>query len=177
MNNRQKSQTISKDERKGLITATTRATKEISELPKDVGWKTNGAFVAEIADKVIEICERVGLLPTMGLLASALGVPKDTLEDVRTQFLKVNADVYETVCAFFQVCENVLVQSTLNGAVNYASGIFMSKALHGFKEEPREIVMTHNKLLGGAKDAKAIAEKYASAVVDAKPEELRDIDF
>lgn len=177
MDNRRKSQTMDKDERKGMIASTTIAMKEISELPKCREWQTNGEHVAEIANKVIGICERVGLLPTVGLLASALGVAKDVVEDVKTGYIPANPDVVTTITSFAQVCENVLVQSTLNGAVNYASGIFMSKALHGFKEEPREIVMTHNKLLGNVKDARAIAEKYASAVVDAKPEELTELDF
>ena len=177
MDNRRKSQTMDKDERKGLITATTIAMKEISELPKSAEWRTDGAYTASIVERVLAVCERVGLLPTMGLLASALGEPKDIVEDVKNHYIPANPDVVSAVAGYGQVCENVLVQSTLSGAVNNVSGIFMAKALHGFKEEPREIVMTHNKLLGGTKDAKAIAEKYASAVVDAKPEDVTDLDF
>ena len=164
------------DERKAAIAATMRATKEICELPKNVSWKTDGGYVAELIGHVCEVCERAGLLPTMSLLASALGVPKDVADDVRNGFIPANPDVVAAIVAFYQICENTAAQSMLDGTSNYAAGIFLMKSQYGYKEEPREVVVTHNKLLGERKDPKAIAERYAQAVIDAKPEEVTEAD-
>ena len=164
------------DERKAAIAATMRATKEIGELPKNVSWKTDGGYMTELIAHVYTICERTGLLPTMNLLASAVGVPKDVIDDVRNGFIGANPDVVSAIIGFYQVCENTAVQSTLDGSTNNIGGIFLLKSQYGFKEEPREVVVTHNKLLGERKDPKAIAERYAQAVIDAKPDELTETE-
>ena len=164
------------DDRKAAIAATMRAMKEVSELPKSVGWKTDGEYVGEVVEHVLGICERVGLLPTVNLLASAIGVAKDVLEDVRHGFIAANPDVVSAVTGYYQICENTAVQSALDGSTNNITGIFIMKSQYGYKEEPREVVVTHNKLLGERKDPKAIAERYAQAVIDAKPEEVKDAD-
>lgn len=166
-----------RDDKKAAIAMTMLAVKEIAELPKDAGWKTNGDYVGEVIERIFGICERGGLLPTVSHLASALGVPKDVVEDVRNGYIAANPDVVSALTVYYQVCENTAVQCALDGNVNNIAGIFAMKALYGYKEEPREVVVTHNKLLGNAKDPKAIAEKYAAAVVDAKPEELTEVDW
>lgn len=173
---KRRKQEQTRDDRKAAIAATMRATKEISELPKDAGWKTNGSHVAEVIEHVYSICERTGMIPTANLLASGLGVSRDILEDVRNGFIMANPDVVEAIGLYCQVCENTAVQSALDGNVNNIAGIFAMKALYGYKEEPREIKITHNKLLGEVKDPKAIAAKYASAVIDVKPEEVTDAE-
>lgn len=166
-----------RDDKKAAIAMTMLAVKEISELPKNVGWKTDGEYVQTVIGKIFDICERAGMLPTVNHLASAIGVSKDVIEDVRNGYIAANPDVVSALTVYYQVCENTAVQCALDGNVNNIAGIFAMKALYGYKEEPREVVVTHNKLLGNAKDPKAIAEKYAAAVVDAKPEELTDVDW
>lgn len=162
------------DDRKARIAMTMRATKEISELPKSVSWKTDGAYIGELIDRVVSICERVGMLPTMNLLASAVGTQKQTLEDVVTGLIRANPDVVSAITLYAQVCENTAVQSALDGSTNNIAGIFMLKSQYGYKEEPREVVVTHNKLLGERKDPAAIAARYAEAVIDAKPDDVTE---
>ena len=162
------------DDRKARIAMTMRATKEITELPKNVGWKTDGGYVTELVERVVSICERAGLLPTMNLLASAIGVPKQTMQDVVDGIIRVNPDVLQAITLYGQVCENTAVQSALDGSTNNITGIFLLKSQYGYKEEPREVVIQHNKLLGERKDPAAIAARYAEAVIDAKPNEVTD---
>lgn len=167
--------TITKDDRKATISSTMRATKEISELPKNGEWKTEGEYVKRIVDEVLGVCERVGLLPTVNHLASALGVSREVVDDVRLGYIRSNPDVVSAVTGYYQVCENTMVQSSLDGTSNYASGIFILKSQYGYKEEPREVVVTHNKLLGERKDPAAIAQRYADAmVVDGAVKEIED---
>lgn len=166
-----------RDDKRYAIAETMRAAKEISELPKSVEWKTDGEYTMQIVERVYEVCERAGLMPTINLLASAIGVPKDVVDDVRNGYIGANPDVVSAITLYYQVCENTMVQSALDGNVNNIAGIFAQKSMYGYKEEPREIKITHNKLLGERKDPKAIAERYASAVIDAKPEDVSDIDW
>lgn len=174
MDNRRK-QSPTRDERKATIAMTMRATKEIAELPKCISWLSEGGYVADTIDRVLDVCERVGMMPTVSLLASALGVPKDTVEDVRNGYIASNPDVVSALVMYHQVCENTLVQSSLDGTTNNISGIFAMKSMYGYKEEPRQVVVTHNKLLGDRKDTKAIAQRYEAAmVVDGTIREIED---
>lgn len=153
------------DDRKGMVSAAIRATTEITQLPKNGQWKTDGEYVREVMAHIIEICDRYGLLPTMSHLAAALSVPKEVIDDVRTGFLHANPDVVTHLVEYYQVCESVTLSTTLSGAINNIAGIFALKSQYGYKEEPREVVFTSNKIVGGLKDPKAIAEKYQECVV------------
>ena len=161
--------------KKAQIKASIRATKEILELPKSIEWKTDGSYVATLIAHILEICERYGMLPTIAQLSGALGVPKDTIDDVRQGFLMVNPDVKAEILRYYGLCESLTVTSTMDGSTNNIVGIFMLKSQYGYKEEPREIVIQHNKLLGERKDPAAIAQRYADAmVVDAK--EVKEVE-
>ena len=154
-----------KELKRAMISSTIRATKKISELPKNANWKTNGDYCRELMEHVITICEQHGLLPTMAHMASALGVPKDVVNDVLHRYIRANPDVVEVLTEYYSLCENVTVSSTLDGGTNNIAGIFILKSQYGYKEEPREVIMTHNKLLGERKDPAAIAQRYADAMV------------
>ena len=155
--------------RKAKISDAIRANKEIAELPKSIEWKTDGAYCAELVAHVLEICERYGMLPTVSHLASALGVPKLAVMDVKDGVIKANPDVVAAVAGFYSLCENATVASTMDGGTNNIAGIFMLKSQYGYKEEPRQVEITHNRLIGERKDPTAIAQRYADAmVVDAK---------
>lgn len=168
------------DERKAMVTSAIRATTEISQLPKNTNWKTDGAYVRELMGHIIEICDRYGLLPTISHLAAALSAPKDVIDDVRTGYISANPDVVTHVIEYYQICESVTLSTTLSGAINNIAGIFALKSQYGYKEEPREVVFTSNKIVGGLKDPKAIAEKYQECIVvdgaDTKPADS-DFDF
>ena len=111
----------------------------------------------------------------MAMLSSAIGVPKDTVADVMHKYIMANPDVVEAISSYYSLCENVTVANTLESTGNPAAGIFILKSQYGYKEEPREVIMTHNKLLGERKDPASIAQRYADAmVVDAK--EVRSIE-
>lgn len=156
------------DNRKGMVSSAIKATTEISQLPKNTAWMTDGAYIRELMGHIIEICDRYGLLPTLSHLATALSTSKDVIDDVRTGFIHANPDVVTHVTEYYQICESVTLSTTLSGAINNIAGIFALKSQYGYKEEPREVVVTHNKLLGERKDPKAIAERYRDAtVVDA----------
>lgn len=155
--------------RKAKISDAIRASKEIAELPKNIEWKHNGEYCAELVEHVLEICERYGMLPTVSHLASALGVPKQTVTDVKDGILRANPDVVSSVSGYYSLCENATVASTMDGGTNNIAGIFMLKSQFGYKEEPRQVEITHNRLIGERKDPMAIAQRYADAmVVDAK---------
>lgn len=157
-----------KDDRRVMVSAAIKASAEIGQLVKKHDWQTDGAYVRELMSHVLEICERYGLLPTLSHMAYALGVPKDVMDDVRTGFIHANPDVVGCLTEWYQLCESVTLSTTLSGAVNNIAGIFTLKSQYGYKEEPREVVVTHNKLLGERKDPKQIAERYRDAtVVDA----------
>lgn len=164
-----------KEMRKALISSSIRATKEIMELPKSIEWKTDGAYCTEIMEHILEICERYGMLPTVAHMASAIGVPRDTIDDVRNRIIAANPDVVTVMQQYYSLCENTTVASTLDGGTNNIAGIFILKSQYGYKEEPREVIMTHNKLLGERKDPASIAQRYKDAmVVDAK--EVRSVE-
>lgn len=154
-----------KELRKAMISSAIRATKEVAELPKNANWKLDGAYCAELIGRILGICERYGMLPTMAHLASALGAPKDVVDDVLHKYIRANPDVVEAITGYYTICENVTVASTLESTGNPAAGIFILKSQYGYKEEPREVVVTHNKLLGERKDPEAIAQRYADAMV------------
>lgn len=151
------------------IKASIRASKEIAELPKADEWKTDGGYVRNVVERILEICERYGMLPTIAQLGTAMGVAKSTLDDVRSGYVVVNPDVKGAVDQYYGMCENLTVTSTMDGSTNGIVGIFLMKSQFGYKEEPREVVIQHNKLIGERKDPAAIAQRYADAVVvDAK---------
>lgn len=160
-----KEQENNREQRKSLISAAIRANKEIAELPKNDAWKTDGDYCEKLMGHVVSICERYGMLPTMAMLASALGVPKDIVDDVRNRYIMANPDVVNVIASYYNLCENVTVTSTLDGGTNNIAGIFILKSQYGYKEEPREVIMTHNKLLGDRKDIHSIAQRYMDAVV------------
>ena len=66
------------------IKASIRASKEIAELPKTDEWKTDGGYARNVVERILEICERYGMLPTIAQLGTAMGVAKSTLDDVRS---------------------------------------------------------------------------------------------
>lgn len=160
--------------RKAKISDAIRANKEIAELPKNIEWKTDGAWVAETIEHIIRICEKYGMLPTIAHLGSALGVPKNVVADVREGITLVNPDVLSAVNGYYGLCEGATVATTLDGGTNNIAGIFLLKSQYGYKEEPRQVEITHNRLIGERKDPAAIAQRYADAmVVDAK--EVREL--
>lgn len=160
-----KDRETTKELRKAMISSAIRAAKEISELPKSIEWKTDGQYCREVMKHIVDICERYGMLPTMSQMASALGAPKDVVDDVMHGYIRANPDVVEVLTDYHNMCENVTVASTLDGGTNNIAGIFILKSQYGYKEEPREVVVTHNKLLGERKDPAAIAARYADAMV------------
>lgn len=160
--------------KRAQIKASIRASKEIAELPKTVEWKTDGEYVGNVIERIFEICERYGMLPTIAHLSTAMGIPKDTVDEVRRGYTIVNPDVKARIDQYYGMCENLTVTSTMDGSTNNIVGIFMMKSQFGYKEEPREVVIQHNKLIGERKDPAAIAQRYADAVVvDAK--EVREL--
>lgn len=156
---------INADERRMMVSNSIRAAREVSEIPKSVEWKNNGAYLEEVVDRILQICEKYGVLPSMSMMASAVGVPKQVIADVKDEVIKATSDVRAVVAGFYALCENATVASTMDGGANNAAGIFILKAQYGYKEEPREVVMTHNKLIGERKDPAAIAQRYADAMV------------
>lgn len=158
-----------KELRKMAISNSIKAVKEIAELPKNVEWKTDGEYCERIVSHILEICERYGLLPTISHLSSALGINKVTVSDVKDGVIKANPDVVACFASFYSLCENATVATTMDGSTNNIAGIFMLKSQYGYKEEPRQVEITHNRLIGERKDPTAIAQRYADAmVVDAK---------
>jgi len=155
------------------------AMKKISELPRNDGWKTDPKHTRSVMMAVLKICAENGMIPTINLMAMGLGVSKQTEYNVRTGIVAASAEVVDILNEFSSICENVTLQATLDGTANNIGGIFVAKALYGYRDEPKEIVVTHNfnGLLGERKDAEAIAERYAEAVViDVEPSELRRIE-
>lgn len=155
----------SKEARKAMVSASIRAAKEMSELPKNADWLRDGEYVSMVVKHVLSICERYGQLPTVTHIAAALGVPREVEYDVRMGYVTANPDVVAALQGYYTICESATVASTLDGGTNNIAGIFMLKSQYGYKEEPREVVVTHNKLLGERKDPKAIAARYAEAMV------------
>lgn len=160
--------------RKLKISSAIRGTKEIAELPKNAEWASDESYCREVVEHIVEICERYGMLPTVSHLASALGIPKQMVTDVRDGMVRVSPAVLSCVTGYYALCENATVASTMDGGTNNIAGIFILKSQYGYKEEPREVVMMHNRIVGDRKDPAAIAQRYADAmVVDAK--EVREV--
>ena len=152
--------------------------KKITELPRNDNWKNDPKHVRSIMMSIIKICAESGMIPTINLMAMGLGVSKQTEYNVRTGVTAAASEVVDTLNEFCSICENVTLQATLDGTANNIGGIFVAKALYNYRDEPKEIVVTHNfnGLLGERKDADAIAERYAEAVViDVEPSEMRYI--
>jgi len=152
------------------------AMKKITELPKNDNWKYDPKHTRNCVTEVIEICSKYGMIPTVNMMSMALGVSKQTEYNVRTGITAASAEVVDLLNEYVRICENVMLQGTFDGTINNIGGIFGLKALYGYRDEPKEIVVTHqiNGLLGERKDPQAIAERYAEAVVlDVEPSEIR----
>ena len=156
--------------------ATVKAMKKISECPKDDNWKYDAAHVRKCVTWVLKVCSDAGMIPTVNMMSMALGVSKQTEYNVRTGITAAMAEVVDILNEYVRICENVMLQGTFDGTINNIGGIFGLKSLYGYRDEPKEIVVTHqiNGLLGERKDPQAIAERYAEAVViDVEPSEMR----
>lgn len=163
-------------DKKIAVGNTVLAMKKITELPKNDNWKNDPKHVRSVMMAIIKICAENGMIPTINLMAMGLGVSKQTEYNVRTGVTAAASEVVDILNEFCSICENVTLQATLDGTANNIGGIFVAKALYNYRDEPKEIVVTHNfnGLLGERKDADAIAERYAEAVViDVEPSEMR----
>ena len=163
-------------EKKALMGATVSAMKKLTEFPKNPNWKYDPNHVKKCVEGILKICTESCLVPTVNMMSTALGVSKSTELNVRTGVTAADAGVVELLNEYVRVCENVMLQGTFDGTINNIGGIFALKSVYGYKDEPKEIVVTHNfnGLLGERKDPEAIAQRYAEAVViDVEPSELR----
>lgn len=150
--------------------------KKITELPKNQNWRYDADHVRKCISCIMDICTKNGMVPIVNMMSMALGISKMTEYNVRTGVTAADAQVVELLNEYVRLCENVMLQGTLDGTINNIGGIFGLKALYGYRDEPKEIVVTHNfnGLLGERKDPEAIAERYAEAVVlDVEPSEIR----
>lgn len=166
-------------EKRKAVSGTVLAMKKISETPKNDNWKYDPKHLRYCISNIIDICSKYGMIPTINMMSMALGVSKMTEYNVRTGVTAADAEVVDLLNEFVRICENVMLQGTFDGTVNNIGGIFGLKALYGYRDEPKEIVVTHqiNALLGERKDAQAIAERYAEAVViDVEPSEVRMLE-
>ena len=166
------------EQRKAMISATVIGTKKITEIIKSPNWRFDPMHVKAVEENILKICSEYGMLPTINFMAMALGVSKNTEISARNGTTACDADVVATLQEYARICESVTLQASLDGTANNIGGIFVAKALYNYRDEPKEIVVTHNfnGLLGERKDADAIAERYAEAVViDVEPSEMRYI--
>ena len=162
-----------------FVGSTVVAMKKITELPRCEDWKTNADHVRRCVKQILNICAEAGMIPTINLMSMALGVSKQTEYNARTGVVACSAEVMEILKEYASICENVTLQATLDGTANNIGGIFAMKALYGYRDEPKEIVVTHNYngLLGERKNPEEIAQRYAEAVVlDVEPSELRYVE-
>ena len=153
--------------------------KKITELPKNSNWKYDAEHVKKCIQHILDICTKNGLIPTVNMMAMALGISKMTEYNVRTGVTAANADVVDLLNEYVRICENVMLQGTFDGTINNIGGIFGLKSLYGYRDEPKEIVVTHqfNGLLGERRDPEAIAQRYAEAVViDVEPDEIKAVE-
>lgn len=167
------------EEKKIGMSNTVLAMKKITEMPKANDWKYNPVHCKRVMVTIIKICSDSGLIPTVNMMSMALGVSKMTEYNVRTRATAAHSDVVDILNEYVRLCENVMLQGTLDGTINNIGGIFSLKSLYGYRDEPKEIVVTHNfnGLLGDRKDPEAIAQRYAEAVViDVEPSEVRYIE-
>ena len=166
------------DKRKAMQ-GTVLAMKKISELPKNDNWKYDPKHIRNCIESILKICSDYGMIPTVNMMGMALGVSKTVEYNVRTGITASSAEVVDLLNEYVRICENVMLQGTFDGTINNIGGIFGLKSLYGYRDEPKEIVVTHqiNALLGERKDAQAIAERYAEAVViDVEPSEVRMLE-
>ena len=158
------------------MSATVVGMKKITELPKNDNWKYDAKHVRNCVNHILDICTKNGLIPTINMMSMALGISKMTEYNVRTGVTAASAEVVDLLNEYVRICENVMLQGTFDGTINNIGGIFGLKSLYGYRDEPKEIVVTHqfNGLLGERKDPEAIAQRYAEAVVlDVEPSEIR----
>lgn len=166
-------------EKRLAMSATVVGMKKITELPKNDNWKYDAKHMRNCISCILDICTKGGMIPTVNMMSMALGVSKMTEYNVRTGVTAASAEVVDLMNEYVRICENVMLQGTFDGTINNIGGIFGLKSLYGYRDEPKEIVVTHqiNALLGERKDAQAIAERYAEAVViDVEPSEVRMIE-
>jgi len=165
-------------EKKESIAATLMATKKITELPRDENWRFNPKHVQTVASQILEICAQYGMIPTINYMSMALGVSKPTELNARTGVTACDEGVVTVLQEYARICESVTMQAAMDGTVNNITGIFALKSVYGYRDEPKEIVVTHNinGLLGDRKNPQEIAQRYAEAVViDVEPKDLRRI--
>lgn len=159
-----------------MISATVIGTKKITEIIKSPNWRFDPMHIKAVEENILKICSEYGMLPTINFMAMALGVSKNTEISARNGTTACDAEVVATLQEYARICESVTLQASLDGTANNIAGIFSLKSLYGYRDEPKEIVVTHNfnGLLGDRKDPHEIAQRYADAVViDVEPSQLR----
>ena len=159
-----------------MISATVIGTKKITEIVKSPNWRFDPMHIKAVEENILKICGDYGMIPTINFMAMALGVSKNTEISARNGTTACDAGVVEVLQEYARICESVTLQASLDGTANNIAGIFSMKSLYGYKDEAKEIVVTHNfnGLLGDRKDPHEIAQRYADAVVvDVEPSELR----
>lgn len=163
-------------EKRLAMSATVVGMKKITEFPKNDNWKFDPEHVRKCIQYILDICTKKGMIPTVNMMSMALGTSKQNEYNARTGIVAANAEVVDLLNEYVRICENVMLQGTFDGTINNIGGIFGLKSLYGYRDEPKEIVVTHqiNGLLGDRKDPEAIAQRYAEAVVlDVEPSEIR----
>lgn len=165
-------------EKRAVITNTVIATKQISETPKCPNWRFDPKHVKATEENILKICAQYGLIPTINYMSMALGVSRNTEISARNGTTACDADVVATLQDYARICESVTLQASLDGTANNIAGIFSMKALYGYRDEPKEVVVTHNfnGLLGNRQDPHEIAQRYAEAVIDVDPSEIRYLE-
>ena len=162
-----------RSDRNVLVSNAIRAIKEITELPKNPEWRIDETYTHNLIARVLEICERYGMVPGPNHLAAALGITKDMEHDVRAGVIPATEGVAAELNKYYAICEATTSEASLNGGANNITGIFLLKSQYGYTEAPREVVITHNELLGERKDPAAIAARYREAmVIDGDYEEV-----
>ena len=162
-----------RSDRNILVSNAIRAAKEISELPKNPEWRIDEGYVHNVVLRILEICERYGMVPSPNHIATALEITKDMERDVRMGIIPAADGVLTELNKYYALCEAITSGASLNGGANNITGIFLLKSQYGYTEAPREIKITHNKLLGERKDPAAIAARYREAmVIDGTYEEV-----
>ena len=163
------------DVKKMSISNAVIATKRSTEMPRNKNWKFDPKYVRTVMNTILKICSEYGIVPTINYMAMALGVTKMTEYNARSGATACDAGVVETLQEYARICESVTLQTAMDGSVNNITGIFALKSLYNYRDEAKEIVVTHqfNGLLGERKDPHEIAERYAEAVViDVDPSEV-----
>lgn len=118
------------------------------------------AGVQEVTLRYMEACERVGMLPTMSGLASAIG----TYREMMYSFIRHNPD-HPTAKFLSQVSDTfgeIMMQSAASTAIQPIVSIFLAKARYGFREEDGINLASGNGAGSGGEfvSAEKIAEKY-----------------